>query len=193
MNRRGFTLIEVLISASLVVVMGATVVGLIMGGLRVWQRTDTLGTREAWVQVAFDQWRRELRSMAHFKPIPFTGAYDSCAFASTHNDTLGATRYYFDSPRQRLCRTQQPYPQWRARRETSCSALLQDVQQVRFSYYAPRTETGGGTWAGAWAASDAPPQAVKLTVTYRPAGARDPVTYESLVYLPGQPRIEEPS
>lgn len=193
MNRRGFTLVEVLLSASLVAFMGATVVGLIMGGLRVWQRTDTLGTRDAWVQVAFDQWRRELRSMAHFKPIAFTGAYDGCTFASTHHDTLEATRYYFDSARRQLCRTRQPYPQWRARREVPCAPLLQDVQQIRFSYYAPRTETGGGTWTSAWTEADAPPQAVKLTVTYQPAGGRTPLTYESLVFLPGRVPSEEPS
>jgi prepilin-type N-terminal cleavage/methylation domain-containing protein len=192
-RRRGFTLVELLVTVTLVSFVGATVVAAVSGCLRVWERINAQGRQEEWVRVAFDQLRRDLRSARTFRPVPFEGAYDAVSFPTVVTadlrdgstvDTIGRTGYYFNSFQGTLCRSQQPYQLVRrVGVKDRCQTVLTGVKRVRFSFYRPDTETQGGGWSGAWD-SAAPPLAVKVEVGYHEQ-ARGPLKSQTLlVYLP---------
>ena len=190
---RGFTMVELLVTVTLVGLVGATVVAAVSGCLRVWERVSAQGRQEEWIRLAFDQLRRDLRSARHFAPVPFDGAYDAVSFPAIvpvdvrdggSLDVIGRTGYYFNSLRSTLCRSQQPYQLIRrVAMKDSCHPVLVGVKRVRFSFYHPATETQGGGWSGAWGSAD-PPLAVKVEVGYYERATGPLKTQTLLVYLP---------
>ena len=190
---RGFTLVELLVTVTLVGLVGATVVAAISGCIRVWEQVSAEGREEEWIRVAFDQIRRDLRSTRRFAPVPFDGAYDEVSFPAIVPmelrdggtlDVIGRTGYYFNSYRGILCRDQQPYQLvGRVGLKDRCHPVLTGVKRVKFSFYQPATETTGGGWSGAWSAAE-PPLAVKVEVGYHERATGPLKTQTLLVYLP---------
>lgn len=189
----GFTLVELLVTVTLVGMVGATVVAAVSGCLRVYERISAQGRQEEWIRVAFDQLRRDLRSARRFAPVPFDGAYDEVSFPAIVPvdlrdgrtiDAIGRTGYYFNSMRGTLCRSQQPHQLLRrVGMKDRCQVVLSDVKRVRFSFYQPVTETQGGGWSGAWGSAD-PPLAVKVEVGYHERASGPLKTQTLLVYVP---------
>ena len=191
MKSRGLTLVEMLVTMSLLVLITATVSATFSGGMRVWERLRG-GPRDQWTQVAFAQVRHDLLNLRRFAPVAFKGAYDEFSFpalvtAAPDEEArhlaesagpapeLGRVGYFFDSGRKQLCRAQHPYRLLRrARLRDACSPVIMDVERVRFSYYAQERLTKGYAWVNRWS-SEEPPLAVKLEI-----GWRDPVTRQSM-------------
>lgn len=196
-SRSGLTLVEMLVTMSLLVLIAATVSATFSGGMRVWERLRG-GPREQWTQVAFAQVRHDLQNLRRFAPIAFKGAYDEFSFpalvtaapgterraledAAEPVPELGRAGYFFDSSRKQLCRAQHPYRLLRrARLRDACSPVIMDVERVRFSYYAQERLTKGYAWSSHWS-SEEPPLAVKLEIGYRDPLTRQSVT-EALVF-----------
>ena len=172
---RGFTLIELLVVVSLMALITGTVGATFAGGVRVWERLQAHGTHAQWVALAFDQFRRDVRNLRQFTPIPLEGDYDTLSFPSVvpfgtvgemDVEEIGRIGYFFDSTRQQLCRSLQPYRLLRrVRVRDACAPVLTQVERLRFSYYGvqPGDQTLG--WSDAWS-SKQPPMAVKLEVRY---------------------------
>lgn len=189
----GFTLVELLVTVSLVALVGATVVASVTGCLKVWERINEHGRQAQWVAVAFDQLRQDLRSPRRFGPIPFDGTHDAVSFASVVPMTtaagvdmneMGRIGYYFDAHRQMLCRSQQSYRFLRrVQLKDACDPVLTNVERVRFSYYVTKPETKTGEWFNEWS-SPQPPLAVKVEVRYHERTTNHADTQTLLVYVP---------
>lgn len=174
-NRKGFTLVELLITVALVSLIGATVAAAVSGCLRVWSKVSAHGDTTSWAEVAFEGIRRDLHNIKAFAPIEFKGEYDAMRFPALVRSPLsdgeeiaeiGQAGYYFDNQRKRLCRTQFSYRLMRrAHFKDQCDAVMNHVSRVRFSYYKPKTETSEPEWGSSWEAAQ-PPIAVKVEVNY---------------------------
>ncbi|MBI4323251.1 MAG: hypothetical protein HY596_03135 [Candidatus Omnitrophica bacterium] len=186
------TLVELLVTLVLFALIAATLAATFAGGLQVWERFQTSGTREPWLQVAFDQFRRDLHGARRFQPIPFQGAYDALSFpalVSTAAETgdyqeLGRVGYFWDGARRRLCRSHDPYRRLaHAGLKDTCEAVISDITRLHLSYYAwdPAEETYD--WSSSWSAAE-PPLAVKLELSYNEPSSRRPVTQSLIVQVP---------
>ena len=173
--RRGFTLVELLVTVALVSLIGATVVAAVSGCLRVWGKVSAHGDTTSWAEVTFAGIRHDLHNIKTFTPINFKGEYDTMRFPAVVRSPLsdgeeipeiGQVGYYFDNQHKRLCRAQVPYRLMRrAHLKDRCDAVMNHVNRVRFSYYKPKTDTGEAGWGTAWEAVE-PPIAVKVEVNY---------------------------
>jgi hypothetical protein len=94
--------------------------------------------------------------------------------------------YYWDRRNRRLCRAQHPYRLLSRSRLTdpkACETVAEDVNKVRFSFYAWDPANESYAWSNSW--SDAkPPLAVKLELTYNDEQARRDVTQALVVPVP---------
>ncbi len=185
---------ELLITTSLLTLVGAATVATLAGGVRVWERAVVFGTHQQHALIAIERLRRDLRNARPFAPIPFAGGYQQLFHAGTGladpgddgPEELGRLGYFLDERRRVLCRSFTPYRQMRRVRGTDrCHAVLEGVTRVRFSYFG-RDETGGTeSWSSRWE-SDQPPVAVKMELTV--ASERDePVTYFGIAALARSP------
>lgn len=201
--RAGVTLVELLVTVSLMALMGAAIVAVLSGGLRVWQRARTFGTQGQFALLAVDRLRRDLHNVRRSARIPFEGAYDRCAFAAAGQSAvdgsplpeMGRLGYFLDEPRRRLCRSFVPYRLMRTRDLTDrCQPVLEDVTRARFSYRGSSTDTQPSDWSEHWDAL-LPPRAVKIALTVQPP--REPAAVHTAVIVlaltapPAEPSNED--
>ncbi len=193
----GLTLVELLVTLSLLTLVAGAAVAIFSGGIQVWQRIENRGPSAQWLQVTFAQVQRDLHNARRFKPIRLEGRYDALSFAALVpapppegtaepvqiDEELGRVGYYFDWGRRMLCRSQTPYRLIRKiRLRDACSPVLSDIERVQFSYYGFDAKTKNGGWHSEWTADELP-LAVKLEVSARDAAKR-PTSQSLVIRLP---------
>ena len=183
--RRGVTLVELLVTTSLMAVVGGVMVAALAGGLRVSERAAAIGVQRPLMLVTLDGIRRDLQNARRFSLIKFHGAYDAMAFAAVgpmpgaapDAQELGRLGYYLDERQHLLCRSFVPYRQIkRVDLKDRCQPVLEDVTRLRFRFL------GQGGWAERWEALQ-PPQVVKIDVA-REVRRGEPLSESFVVYLP---------
>jgi len=201
--RRAMTLVELLITMALSALVLATVIATLAGGLSLWERLQGQGRQSQWVQVAFDQIRRDLHNVQRFQRIPFEGTYEEVSFPAMISSEgaegervveLGAVRYYMDSTQRRLCRSQAAYRHLRdARARETCAPVLQGVERLRMTYYLADREHETFRWVEHWSAPEVP-LAVKMQISYHDASTMQLVARTLIVALPlaGSPGAPTP-
>ena len=190
---RGLTLVELLVTLSMVALVSGTVVATFAGGLRVWERVKSHSTQSQWLQLAYDQLRRDLHNVRRFAPIPYEGGYDTLAFPTVISTStpegvavseIGQAGYFLDEARHTLCRSQHPYRRLRsARLRDTCQPVMTGVTRLRFSYYALNPDNQTTEWLGSWSSAE-PPLAVKIELRCREEAANSPVDHTLIVRLP---------
>ena len=88
---RGFTFVELLVTTSLMALVGAATVAALSGGVRVWERARESAGGGRSSLVAFDRLRRDVRNVRRFTPVPFDGAYDQFEAAAVEASNKEAT------------------------------------------------------------------------------------------------------
>ena len=190
---RGFTLLEMLITISLMALLAGAVVAAIAGGFRVWRRASAYNVNEQASLVAFEGLRRDLHNVTPFRLVPFAGAYDEMTFAVVAHDPqmpdapdeLGRQGYYLDEFHDVLCRSFAPYRLAReVRLKDRCEVVLEHVQRLRFDYFGAESgkETTEPSWSQSWDAK-VPPAAVTVSVTVQD-GTRPASAHSTVVFLP---------
>ncbi len=190
----GFTFVELLVTLTLIGLVGAATVAMLAGGIRVWERTQGSSVSSQQMQLAFETMRRDLHNSCLFHPIPFEGAYDTFSFpAKLERETaqdgsvireVGRLGYYLNEREGLLCRSKVPYRLLRSSSlRDSGSMLVSGVERLRFSYYALDPVTGRYEWKQA-CSEVTPPLAVKIEVGYRLAPKKPLITQSLVVYLP---------
>ena len=185
----GFTLVELLVTTSLMALVGGATVAALAGGVKVWQRTVELGTSQESALITFDHLQRDLHNCRRFTPMPFDGAYDRFSMAavdrvSPHEETpaeIGHLGYFLDEHRHLLCRSFVPYRLMGEHRLTDqCQPVLEGVMRARFSYFGTgdKGETG---WSSSWE-SKRLPLAVKAELTSQEPGLAA-TTHSFIIYL----------
>lgn len=189
MSPCGFTLVEMLITTTLMTFVAGAIVAALTGGIRVWQRASSYRVDRQAALITFDQLRKDLHNHRAFTLVPFDGAYDAVAWPTVGRLAadpeapmeIGRVGYYFDTRRHTLCRAFTPYRLMRhVDLRDRCDVVLEDVQQVRFEYFGG--PEGQADWAGSWRKEAALPSAVKISVMTGP-DRQHATTHNALIYL----------
>ena len=186
----GFTLVEILITTSLMSLVAGAIIAALTSGVRLWQRTTVSGLSAQAALIAFDQFNKDLRSYRRFSMVPFEGTYDGFTVPAVHQfprdpampEELGGLTYYLDGRNHRLCRAFVPYRlSRRVGSREQCETVLDHVGRFRLEYFGALHSGDPADWSGSWD-SKAPPVAVKASVTLQESG-RQPVSRSWLVSL----------
>jgi hypothetical protein len=208
---KGFALVELLITTSLMALVVGAIVAVLSGGFRVWKRALEYGTHEQASLIAFEGMRRDFHNRRRFALVPFEGNYEEAGFAAVSHaephghgprqgvdprpDTpreIGRLGYYLDGHRHLLCRSFVPYRLMRrVRLRDHCDVVLEDVQRVRFEYFGSPSgvDADESAWSTRWESPD-PPLAVKTSLVIQEPG-QPATTHTSIVYL-AHPSGERP-
>ena len=164
----GFTLVELLVTASLMTLVGGACVAALTGGVNVWQRARQYQTHDEPALIAFEQMQRDLQNVRRFLPIPPEGRTDRYAFAAVSRGgvdgghELGHLSYFLDRRLQAVCRSFVPFRRMnRSRPQEACRPVMDGVMRLRFSYFGK--QDGELRWSPSWDSPD-PPAAVKVSV-----------------------------
>jgi hypothetical protein len=186
--------VELLVTTSLMALVGGATVASLSGGMKVWKRASQFGVAKESMLIACDWLRRDLQNIRRFAPVPFEGAYDRYTFATVAQDAsddralpeIGQFGYFVDAPHRQLCRSFVPYRLMRQVRLTDrCQGVLDNVSRVRFSYFGTTTKQGRPEWRASWDMAE-PPLAVKAELSAQDPG-QEATSHTIVVRLAGSP------
>ena len=165
----GFTLVEMLLAAGILAIIGLTIVAAFTGGMNIFYRMEGYTSVKTDVLAAMEKMERDLRNTFYYAGIDFTGTSGRMTFPGlirTFNskgipeESLGSISYYLDDRMRKraLSRETKRYSQAIRREESPKGdiAPLAEIEDVNFRYYSCDPEGGSYYWSSSWDRSEAP-------------------------------------
>lgn len=177
-SHAGFTLIEILVVATIVSILAAGLGSSFFAGMRLWGRAQQRDTASLNAWFALEVMARELRQSMEVPFAKFEGGARELSFPAAINDAIVRVTYVYDGYEKRLRRL-----------EVGLSDLLEEKLEpevkervlfwpaedvaIEFATFDPiRDENGavkGYAWTDAWEEDDGLPVAIRLTIKTRHA------------------------
>ncbi|MFH0985951.1 MAG: prepilin-type N-terminal cleavage/methylation domain-containing protein [Candidatus Omnitrophota bacterium] len=170
--RQGFTMIELLITASLVAVLSVAVFSVLMRGMDVWKRVRSMDRAEDDVRLDLDKFSRELRTSFDFTPIVFTGEKGQIMFSTYLRafdgeglpmEALGKVTYFYSPEEKTLFRRQENYSDLFHPKRATFEKFIAPVEEAVFTYYAFNPAKQKFEWKEKWN-EPSRPAGVRLTL-----------------------------
>ncbi|HQP10584.1 MAG TPA: type II secretion system protein GspJ, partial [Candidatus Omnitrophota bacterium] len=183
----GFTLIELIVASSILVLIGLAVLTAFGSGFHVYERVQSYGGPQADILLALEEMERSLRN-AFFSPaIGFKGETQDISFPGTTEkievidgeetavETIGQVSYYIveSESGSTLVREWRPYSEAvsAAASKENRKVPLGAVTDMKFSYYALDGAAEEYLWQDSWSADENEaaaglPSAVKIEITF---------------------------
>ncbi len=197
---KAFTLVELLIAASIIGMISIAILSSFGIGFHTFERVQAFGGSQMDILLSIEEIERDLRNTFPLSGIPFTGNSQNMTFAGLFSQwdeekeeetvVLGKKSYSLDSTSKALVRKQQEYS--RAIAESTGTEqeaeILAFVEDLQFSYYYYKKELQDDKekiefgWKNSWGQEDGLPKGVKIEVTFR-NGEKD-VHLARTVFIP---------
>jgi prepilin-type N-terminal cleavage/methylation domain-containing protein len=194
--KQGFTLIEVMIAASILGVIGLTILATFASGFRVYERIQTFGGAQADVLIALETLERDLHNTFFLSSIPVSGTSASIAIPAVIEvvetvdgeekllTSLGRYFYTYSSSDGSIKRVQQNYGAAASDKAPDVDDIdpLANVEDITFSFYAYDQENQQYSWSSGWDKGENKVlKAVKVEVSY--LNASQTVTLKRTIFL----------
>jgi len=181
----GFTLLELLVSMTVLAFLSVMMVGGLHFGARVWERTESAAQDQGRVASVQALLRRQVAEMAaqqvrglDRRPrIAFEGSGDQVVFVAPMPQYLGQGGYYVIAleteaavPARSLVMRWEPFDRERPGLTLSEQArkeiLVTNVERVVFRYFGHDRRGTPTGWLSAWNDADQLPELIDVTVTF---------------------------
>jgi len=202
-----FTFVELLISITLVSLVGVAVYSVLANGIGAWRRGNENRTYARNIRLTTERMACDLRNTFEFSDIAFEGTEDSIMFPGlvlSESDSsssevesyyeLGRIAYFYDPGENVLCKEEKTYPQALGEKEIGKGeVLLERVDKLEFNYCYLDNATGNYKWKDDWKKEEQEsiPQAVKIEMVLEKGIHQEDL--EKTVFIPigtGEQKIE---
>lgn len=161
-HKKAFTLIEILLVASLFAMLGLAAFTCLSNGLKLWQRAGGLASEED-VAMLLDRFCSDTKNSFSFSQISFEGEEMRMAFPTlvwtsvdrrgTHADDeyetqIGAVEYSFDMDKKAIIRRQANYSQALREEWGEPVVAVAGVESMRFHYFYEGKKEGAPSASG---------------------------------------------
>ncbi|MBN2119665.1 MAG: hypothetical protein JW734_01240 [Candidatus Omnitrophica bacterium] len=142
-RNKAFTLVEIIITASLVTVVGLALYSAVNSGIKIWQRLNKSHAQEE-VSVFFEVLSTDLRNSFVYGEIYFIGEKERLEFATlvTTASTYpglrrgpGQVAYYLDSKAKKIIKEKRNLSHIYKEAQGSVQEVLSKVSSLNFEYY----------------------------------------------------------
>lgn len=171
-NKRGFTLIEMLSVSILLGIIGLAVFTTLNNGLKIWQVLTRESPEEDFLLLS-EKFSRDLKNGFRYTGMKFKGTPDRVSFPSfitlpgtKDNACIGQITYFFDTLTQSVKRSQATYSEVYQHKRTPEQTLVKNVKNLTFLYYVYDEDTKSYQWKDTWDEEKKLPVSVKITVGY---------------------------
>ncbi len=184
---KGFTLVELLVAASLAAILGLAVVSTFATGLKAYGQLKNADLAQANILLSSQKIEKDLKNTFHFSGIDFTGDKTHVSFAGfIHGGSaIGRLTYYFDAGSGgALFKTEQPYSDALIN-NTSAGLTLKAVTAVKglsFSYFCFNPDTQQYSWKDSFSTAAGIPTQVRIKAVFQEG--KEDIEYEKTVFVP---------
>lgn len=195
-TNKGFTLIETILAAGMVLVIALASYSAFSQGVKLWQRL-TQRTPASKLNIVFEKMSSDLRNSFVFSGINFVGAKDSISFAALTLTAIGERQkvlsigeigYFFDAQTKSLNRRQRNYSQLYQDKTPSSRQMVNDVKSLRFQYYYYDPEQEIYIWKDNWQVGEEErsiPLAVRIRLEFDEKTKEEEVTGTITIFAGG--------
>ena len=203
---KGFTLIELMVSTSILGLIGLAILTTFGSGFHVYERVQSYGGLQAEALLSVEEMSRDLNNTFAFSGIAFEGDAQKIAFPAVIEtvetieeeervvSSVGQIAYYLagDDEQKILMRDEWNYSQAGVgdKSKDDQSGFFSYVKDLQFSYYFFDKENEEYIWKDSWSEEEDKglPAAVKINLTYEDRG-RD-IAFLRTVFLASAPIVE---
>lgn len=194
--RHGVTLIELLVSLSIVAVMAAVIVAAVNGGIMVWERTSIFDRGRLEAMLCLESMEKDLRNTFPFYGIRFEGDAVGLKFpgivADAGNEMNAAgireIEYRFASRERVIERRMRRYPFDGLKTEVF-ENVIENVKSAKITYADVAGERNEPpVWKDLWSGSRRHPAGVRFELEIQESGRT--LTITRMIYLPRPVRQE---
>ena len=149
--KKGFVLIELLIAASLSLIIAISVFSVFANGLNIWKKSIDYNLYETKTHIALKKFSRDLHNAVMFSAISFEGKEEEISFPSVFDNNIVRTTYFFDKATNTLSFYRESYPdllQYDKQRRPSL--LVSNVVSVKFNYSYLDESKKSYIWNNVW-------------------------------------------
>lgn len=167
-NISGFSLIELIITISMLAMVGIALLSVFSVGIKAYARVQDYGKNKNGYFIALEKIEQDLHNALSFSSIGFNGDSKKISFPLTadNNADLVKITYYLDAGKN-LLRKQEVYtPSDKADTDDKTTALV-NLADLVFSYYGLNDETGKFEWRDNWVNLKKLPKLVKVVFIYK--------------------------
>jgi len=198
-RKKAFTLIEILISVTVVSLIGVTLYSVFANGINAWRRGNENGNYERNIRFTSEKIARELRNVFKFSEIAFEGTEDSVMFPAlilskpnydedntkAHYE-VGRIAYFYDKGKDVLYREEKVFPEVvNEEKIDEGKVLIQNLSKLEFNYCYLDNATGTYKWKNDWKKEeqDSIPQAVKMKLSFKKGVAKED-EFSRIIFIP---------
>lgn len=163
----GFTLIEMMLAAGILAIIGLTIVSTLSGGLNIFYRMESYTTVKADALIAMEKMERDLRNTFCCTGIDFIGSSRKMTFPGLirtfsakglPEESLGSISYYLDDrPKKRALSIEvKKYPKAVKKEDSGKGDItpLAEIEDINFEYYSYDPEAESYSWESLWDKSE---------------------------------------
>ena len=188
--KQGFTLLELLITTSLIALMGLAIYSTFARGVMVWDRGSKTNIVEREVRFTLRSLAKELRSSFKFSGIEFKGTKNEISFPTYVNTAgiaqapkweVGRVSYFFDSKKNTFSRWQKSYIDLFQPEKPEAEKVIPQIKDLGIKYYYFSAKDKMYIWKDSWDDKENFPLGVKMTLTI--GSGEDEKEFIKTVYL----------
>ncbi len=177
-SHAGFTLVEILVVATIVSILAAGLGSSFFAGMRLWGRAQQRDTASLNAWLALEVMARELRQSLEVPFAKFKGSARELSFPAAINDAIVRVTYVYDGYEKRLRRREvglKDLLEEKLEPEAKERVLFSPAEDVVIEFAAfdqNKDEDGlvkGYEWTDTWEEDDGIPAAIRLTIKTRHA------------------------
>ncbi|MBI3602053.1 MAG: hypothetical protein HY209_04075 [Candidatus Omnitrophica bacterium] len=196
-SKPAFSLMELLLAASLSAVVGLVILSMFSAGLKAYGRVRGYSGPQAEVLLSLAKMEKDLRNAFPWTGIGFKGDSSRLSFAGLVRPAgddavgfvLGRISYSFNAQAGALLREEKPYPQALEQpaggpASPAGGQVLASIKSIGFSYYYFNMDTKKYDWKDLWDQDkeNGIPRGVKIKIVFR--GEHEDIELHRAVFLP---------
>jgi len=190
-TKRGFTLLELLITTSLIALMGLAIYSTFARGVTIWERGNKTNIGEQEARFILDSLAKELRNSFKFSGVEFSGTKSGISFPTYVNTAgiaqdpkweVGKVSYFYDSGKKSFFRRQASYIDLFQEDLPEAKEVVFQVEDLEISYYFFDTIGKTYNWKDSWADKENFPLGVRIALTVGTGEGEE--KFVKTIYLP---------
>ena len=165
-EKKGFTLVEVLVVAVLFGLLGITLVMSFSTGMNLWKRAAGLTYAHRQAIVGLERLSLDLRRALDYPPVGFFGTEDQCHFANVMGDGVRNISYRYVETERWLLRSSRNLSAEESEdgEEDEGRVVIGKIENFTLAYFGLNQETGKFEFMAAWNSSlQGMPRAVRVS------------------------------
>ncbi len=189
--KKGFTLIEMVITLSIMAMIATAVFSTLAGGINVYKRVKDYGGQQRDALLSLEKFGKELSNIFVISGINFTGDSKNAAFpgfvsvSSGNPSGIGRVSYYFDDKTGDFLRVEQGYAETMVKSEKPqpiAPRKIASLKSLTFSYYYFDQDAKIYVWKNSWDTVGTIPIGVKIETEFD-TGAKT-IKVNRIVFIP---------